>query len=91
MFSKNDSAPYNPERLIWRTHEHLEGEHTFTKTGRQRRPTYATVSTVVRAFPKAGIITQLPGISSDTDSDNDEGEPGMLDAVLAQLLIRTLK
>ena len=76
----------------------LEGEHTFTKTGRQRRATYATicqwivdawadisVSTVVRAFTKAGIITELPGNSSDTDSDNDERDPGMLDAVLAQL------
>ena len=44
-----------------------------------------TVSTVVQAFTKAGIITELPGNSSDTDSDNDEREPGMLDAVLAQL------
>ena len=33
----------------------------------------------------AGIITELPDNSSDTDSDNDEMEPGMLDAVLAQL------
>ena len=76
----------------------LEGKHTFTKKGRQRRATYATicqwivdawadisVSTVVQAFTKAGIITELPGNSSDTDSDNDEREPGMLDAVLAQL------
>ncbi|KAG5831790.1 hypothetical protein ANANG_G00282950 [Anguilla anguilla] len=76
-----------------------EGEHTFTKTGRQRRATYATicqwivdawakvsVSTVVRAFMKAGIITELPGNSNDTDSDNDERDPGMLDAVIAQLL-----
>ena len=44
-----------------------------------------TVSTVVQAFTKAGIITELPGNSSDTDSDNDERDPGMLDAVLAQL------
>lgn len=75
-----------------------EGEHTFTKTGRQRRATYATicqwivdawadisVSTVIRAFTKAGIISELPGISSDTDSDNDERELGRLDAVIAQL------
>ena len=66
----------------------LEGEHTFTKTGRQRRAIYTTicqwivdaraditVSTVVQAFTKAGIITELPGNSSDTDSDNDEREP----------------
>ena len=40
---------------------------------------------MVQAFRKAGIITELPDNSSDTDSDNDEMEPGMLDAVLAQL------
>ena len=40
---------------------------------------------MVQTFTKAGIITELPGNSSDTDSDNDEREPGMLDAVLAQL------
>ena len=75
-----------------------EGEHTFTKTGRQRRATYATicqwivdawanasVSTVVRAFTKARIITELPGNSHDTDSDNDKRDLGMLDAVIAQL------
>ena len=44
-----------------------------------------SVTTVIRAFRKAGIITELPDNSSDTDSDNDEMEPGMLDAVLAQL------
>ncbi|KAK6291309.1 hypothetical protein J4Q44_G00380750 [Coregonus suidteri] len=72
--------------------------------GRQRRATYATicqwivdawadisVSTVVKAFTKAGIISELPGNSSDTDSDNDEREPGRLDAVVAQCSIRTLK
>ena len=82
----------------------LEGEHTFTKTGRQRRATYAiicqwivdawadiSVSTVVQAFTKAGIITELPGNSSDTDSDNDEREPGMLDAYSPICSIRTLK
>ena len=76
----------------------IEGEHTFTKMGRQHRVTYATicqwivdawaaisVTTMVRAFRKAGIITELPDNSIDTDSDNDEMEPGMLDAVLAQL------
>jgi len=43
---------------------------------------------VVRAFTKAGIITELPGNSNntDSDSDNDERDPGMLDAVIAQLL-----
>uniref|UniRef100_A0A146PAS9 Tigger transposable element-derived protein 7 n=1 Tax=Fundulus heteroclitus TaxID=8078 RepID=A0A146PAS9_FUNHE len=78
-----------------------EGEHTFTKTGRQRRTTYATicqwivnawddisVSTVVRAFRKAGIVTELLDNSSDTDSISDDAdgtEPGTLDPVFAQL------
>lgn len=78
-----------------------EGEHTFTKTGRQRRTTYAnickwivnawagiSVTTVVRAFRKAGIVTELPDNSSDTDSVNDDfdkTEPGVLDAAIAQL------
>ena len=75
-----------------------EGEQTFTKTGRQRRATYATicqwivdawadisVTTVVRAFRKAGIVTGLPDNSSDDTDSDDEMEPGTLDAVLAQL------
>ena len=77
-----------------------EGEHTSTKTGRQRRASYATmcqwivvsVSSVVRAFMKAGIITeQQPstGNSNETDSDNDERDPGMLDAEIAQTLKMT--
>ncbi|TWW78171.1 hypothetical protein D4764_11G0002920 [Takifugu flavidus] len=78
----------------------MEGEHTFTKTGRQRRAAYATicqwivnawadisVSTVVRAFRKAGIVTEMPDNTSDTDPDYDfdETEPAMLDAIFAQL------
>ncbi|TWW63606.1 hypothetical protein D4764_03G0006140 [Takifugu flavidus] len=77
-----------------------EGEHTFTKTGRQRRAAYTTicqwivktwadrsVSTVVRAFRKAGIVTEMPDNTSETDPDDDfdEMEPAMLDAVFAQL------
>ena len=42
-----------------------------------------SVSTVVRAFRKAGI--ELPGNGKDTDSDNDERDQGMLDEVIAQL------
>ncbi|KAA8589182.1 hypothetical protein FQN60_010527, partial [Etheostoma spectabile] len=74
-----------------------EGKHTFTKTGRQRPATYATicqwivdawakvsVSTVVRAFTKARIITELPANSNDTDSDNDGF--GHFGCVIAQLL-----
>lgn len=62
----------------------MKGKHIH-QTGRQRQATYATicqwivdvwakvsVSTVVRAFTKAGIITELPGKGKDTDSDNDE-------------------
>lgn len=76
-----------------------EGEHTFTKTGRQRRASYATicqwivdawakvsVSTVVRAFTKAGIINEQPSNSNETESDDDERNPGLLDAAIAQLL-----
>ncbi|KAK3549935.1 hypothetical protein QTP86_016788 [Hemibagrus guttatus] len=68
-----------------------DGEHTFTKThGRQRRASYATICewivdawakisalTVVRAFAKVGIIAEQPP-GNETDSDNDEREPGML-------------
>lgn len=85
-------------RAAWE-HWMTEGEHTFTKTGRQRRASYATicqwivdawakvsVSSVVRAFTKAGIITEQLSNSKETDSDNDERDPGMLDAEIAQLL-----
>lgn len=64
-----------------------DGEHTFSKTGRQRRATYATVcqwianawakgsvSTVVQAFRKTGIITGRLG--HDNDSVNKERDPG---------------
>ncbi|TWW62885.1 hypothetical protein D4764_04G0015320 [Takifugu flavidus] len=69
------------------------GEHTFTKTARWRRASYVTIgqwivnawaSTVVRAFGKAGMVTEMPDNTSDTDPD-DETEPAMLDAVFAQL------
>lgn len=48
---------------------------------------YIYIYTVVQAFTKAGINTDLPDISSDTDSANDfdETEPGTLAAALAQL------
>ena len=72
-----------------------EGDHSFTKTGRQRRASYATVcewivaawanvsaGTVVRAFAKAGIISGEPH-GTDSDSDSEEREPVMCD--LAQL------
>ena len=84
-------------RAAWE-HWMTEGEHTFTKTGRQRRASYATicqwivdacatvsVSSVVRAFTKAGIITEQHSDSNDSDSD-EEREPGMLNPDIAQLL-----
>ncbi|TWW78030.1 hypothetical protein D4764_11G0001510 [Takifugu flavidus] len=43
----------------------------------------AWASTVVRAFGKAGIVTEMPDNTSDTDFD--ETELAMLDAVFAQL------
>ena len=76
-----------------------DGEHTFTKTGRQRRASYATicqwivdawakisVSTIVRSFIKAGIITEQQCTNSETDLDNDEAEPRKLDIEVVQLL-----
>ena len=78
-----------------------DGEHTFTKTGRQRWASYATIcqwivdswskisiSTITRSFRKAGIITEQSSIdnSNETDSDSDETDPVMLDAEIAQLL-----
>lgn len=72
-----------------------DGEHTFTKSGRQRRASYATICqwivdawakvsalTVVRAFVKAGIIAEQPP-DNEADSDSDEEEPRMSE--LAQL------
>ncbi|KAJ1205877.1 hypothetical protein NDU88_001302 [Pleurodeles waltl] len=41
--------------------------------------------TVVRAIAKAGIIAEQPP-GNETDSDNDEREPGMFDGEIAQLL-----
>ncbi|XP_029974633.1 uncharacterized protein LOC115408167 [Salarias fasciatus] len=75
-----------------------EGRHTLIKTGRQRRPSYSIVcqwivdswaqvsaSCVVRAFTKAGIIAPRTGDGNETDSDDEERDPGMLDAGIAQL------
>ena len=78
-----------------------DSEHTFTKTGRQRRANYATicqwimgswskisVSTITRPFRKAGIIPEQSNTdnSDETDSNSDETDPVMLDAEIAQLL-----
>ena len=64
-----------------------EGEHTFTKMGRQRRASYATscnwivdawaqvsTLTVVWAFAKASIIAEQPPGSKIGSSDDDERE-----------------
>lgn len=74
-----------------------DGDHSFTKSGRQRRASYATIcewivdawanmsaGTVVRAFAKAGIISEEPH-GTESDSDSEESEPGMFDGDLAQL------
>mgnify|MGYP003530257762 FL=1 len=85
-------------RAAWE-HWMTEGDHTFTKTGRQRRASYATicqwivdawakvsVSTINRAFWKAGISTEQPS-NNEADSDNDdEIDSGMLNSEIAQLL-----
>lgn len=75
-----------------------EGKHTFTKTGSQHQPSYATlcqwivetwgkisISSVAGAFTKAGIMTEQLN-NKETDSDNDERDTGVLDAEIAQLL-----
>ncbi|KAE8291386.1 Pogo transposable element with KRAB domain [Larimichthys crocea] len=72
-----------------------DGDHSFTKSGRQRRASYATVcgwivdasanvstGTVVRAFAKAGIISEGPH-GTESDSDSEESGTGIFD--LAQL------
>lgn len=73
------------------------GDHSFTKSGRQRRASYATIcqwivdawanmsaGTVVRAFAKAGIVSEEPH-GTESDSDGEDSEPGMFDGDLAQL------
>jgi len=87
-------------RVAWE-HWMTDGEHTFTKTGRQRRANYATicqwivdswskisVSTITRSFRKAGIITEQSNTdnSNETDSDTDETDPVLLDVKIEQLL-----
>ncbi|GAA6085578.1 uncharacterized protein LOC115408167 [Tachysurus ichikawai] len=59
--------------------------HTDLETG-LGWDAWAKVSalTVVRAFTKAGIIAEQPP-GNETDSDNDEREPGMFDGEIAQL------
>ncbi|XP_072769637.1 pogo transposable element with KRAB domain [Nerophis lumbriciformis] len=85
-------------RAAWE-HWMTDGEHSFTRTGRQRRASYATIcqwivdawakvsiSSVVRAFTRAGLIAGQLTDSTETDSDDDERDAGMLDAEIAQLL-----
>lgn len=73
------------------------GDHSFTKSGRQRRASYATIcewivhawanvsaDTVVRAFAKAGIISEEQH-GTESEPDSEESEPVMLDRNLALL------
>lgn len=75
----------------------IDGIHTFTKTAKQRRESYATICesivqawgkvsalTVAQAFAKAGIIAEQPP-GEQTDSDNDEREHRVLDNEIAEL------
>ncbi|KAF4805566.1 hypothetical protein TURU_000529 [Turdus rufiventris] len=74
-------------RVLWENWM-VEGEHSYTKTGRLRRASYATVcqwildawgkvtaTTIIQGFAKADII---PGLTSNaiesTESDNSDGE-----------------
>ncbi|XP_007245626.3 pogo transposable element with KRAB domain isoform X1 [Astyanax mexicanus] len=85
-------------RAVWERWM-TEGERSFVKTGKQRLASYGTicqwivdawakvsVSSVVRAFTMSGIITEQLNYSNETDSDNDEREPGVLNAEIAHLL-----
>ncbi|VDN11223.1 unnamed protein product [Dibothriocephalus latus] len=47
---------------------------------------YVSVSFfVIRAFTKAGIVSDLLSKSNDTDSDNGQSDPHMVDAIMTQL------
>ncbi|TWW63272.1 hypothetical protein D4764_03G0002800 [Takifugu flavidus] len=81
-------------RQVKKTQRSFRGNKA--RNGETRRASYVTIgqwivnawaSTVVRAFGKAGIVTEMPDNTSDTDPDDDfdETEPAMLDAVFAQL------
>ena len=50
-----------------------------------------SVSNTIQAFRKAGIITEQPSNSNETDSDNDEMVSDMLDAEIAQLFYSDAK
>ncbi|KAF4794671.1 hypothetical protein TURU_099620 [Turdus rufiventris] len=85
-------------RLLWENWM-VEGEHSYTNTGRLRRASYATVylwiildawgkvttTTIIRGFTKADII---PGLTSNAiksaEIDNSDGE-GMGDVGLGLL------
>ena len=45
-----------------------------------------SASNVVQAFIKTGFITEKPSNSNETDSENDERDPGMHDVKITQLL-----
>ncbi|XP_077453569.1 NEDD8-activating enzyme E1 catalytic subunit isoform X3 [Stigmatopora argus] len=82
----------------------IAGEHSFTKSGRQRRASYATICqwifaawanvsacTDVRAFAKAGIISKEPH-GNDGDSEKEErGGPVIWKARLGNCIILTQK
>ena len=87
-------------QVVWE-HWMTDGEHRFTKTGRQQQANYATifqwivdawakisVSTIMQSFRKAGIITEQLNTdnSNEADSDSDETDSGMHDVEISQLL-----
>lgn len=84
----------------WLDRWHTSGRwaHIYQNRYNQRLASYATicqciadvwtkvsVSTVVRAFTKVRIINEQPSNSKEAESDDDERDPGLLDAAIAQL------
>ena len=95
------NRPFKAKLQVAWEHWITDAEHTFTKTRRQRQANYTTicqwivnawakisVSTIMRSFRKAGIITEQSSTdnSDEANSDSDETDLPMLDVKIAQLL-----
>ena len=85
--------------------EMLQGAHTFTPTGRQRRADYDEVcnwilsswqrvrlSTIVNGFAKSGIANEHLADMSDTDSDDScSSDDGKHDGANEERLLEILE
>ncbi|KAF4801210.1 Pogo transposable element with KRAB [Turdus rufiventris] len=72
-------------RLLWENWM-VEGEHSYTNTGRLRQASYATVCQWIL---DAGINDSIESAKADDSEDEDMGDTGsgLLDATIAQLMI----